>query len=244
MPQFESLHNARPDVDISDSFDWGDLDRVTNSAGVRAHFGDLTDAAIRFIEASDSIVGCVAWLTEPRILAALVDRQASIIVQKEDFLRPDVGMPNQWKARLRSSYDQIGNDYTRYEFPAPLSSASTLSGQEIEGVRCVGNHNSDRAPAMPRMHHKFLVRLQRNVEQGDDQFGGHYSSYAQARALAVWTGSFNFSINGGRSFENAIEIDDPTIAGAYLAEYARVATLSEPLNWTADWVDAEWRLGT
>jgi phosphatidylserine/phosphatidylglycerophosphate/cardiolipin synthase-like enzyme len=61
---------------------------------------------------------------------------------------------------------------------------------------------------------------------------------------AVWTGSFNFSVNAGRSLENAVFIEDTAIAQAYANEFSQVAALSEPLNWQDPWCSPEWRCGT
>ena len=86
------------------------------------------------------------------------------------------------------------------------------------------------------MHHKFLVRLEYNdrAESASDYL----------LPVAVWTGSFNFSKNAGYSFENAVEIHDAVIATAYFEEFARVMSLSEPLEWESAWVYPEWRIGT
>jgi hypothetical protein len=230
-----SLHRERPVVDGVDDYPWDDDQRSLVSGAVTAHFGDLTARAVRFIEASQAVVGCVAWLTEPRLLKALEARPVSLVVQKEDFLRPDSTTTTDWRAKLRESYSKLNNDFTRYPFPPPLSSASSLSNPELDGVRCVGNHNSTKTPAMPRMHHKFLVRLEiKEVDQWNTEL----------IPVAVWTGSFNFSKNAGYSFENAVEIRDTEIAMSYLEEFARVMVLSEPLDWESPWVYPEWRIGT
>ena len=50
----------------------------------------------------------------------------------------------------------------------------------------------------------------------------------------VWTGSFNFTINAGRSL----------VAAAYAHEWSQVAALSEPLDWASEWMAPEYRLGT
>lgn len=71
----------------------------------------------------------------------------------------------------------------------------------------------------PRMHHKFFV-------------AGHRQGRRWV-AQRVWTGSFNASHNAASSIENAVVIDDPTIAAAYLDEFARVYAISEPLSWTS-----------
>lgn len=234
-PATRSLHRERPVFEDPSTFAWNDDQRSTSSGTITAHFGDLTDRAIRFIDESEAVVGCVAWLTEFRLLDALARRQVSLVVQKEDFLRPDAGVADEWKSRLRNKYTRLRNNFARFQFPSPLGDASYASDPTLDAVRCVGNHNSDKAPAMPRMHHKFLVRLR-------TESGAQHDSSLQP--VSVWTGSFNFSKNAGYSFENAVEIEDEVVAAAYLNEFSRVMTLSEPLDWESAWVYPEWRIGT
>lgn len=203
MADFPSMHDAVPEIDDHHlGYDWTIRERSISEANVVAHFGDLTAAAIDFIDNSPAIVGCVAWLTEERLLTALSRVPVAIIVQKEDFLRPDPG-GRASPGAVRRRYNDLSNHFARFAFPSPLGLASYASDPTLDPVRCVGNHNSSHSPAMPRMHHKFLVRIEETYSE-DDGVG--------VRALAVWTGSFNFSYNGGRSFENAVEIHDPNIA--------------------------------
>ena len=60
----------------------------------------------------------------------------------------------------------------------------------------------------------------------------------------VWTGSFNFTNNAERSFENAVVLEEPSIVQAYFKEFQQIAALSEPLDWESEWVEPEWRIGT
>ncbi len=98
--------------------------------------------------------------------------------------------------------------------------------------------------ASPRMHHKFLVRLRQTAVPGDVVGGLEMADSITLEAESVWTGSFNFTRNASFSFENAVVIHDPVIAHSYFEEFSRVASLSEPLDWTSRWVEPEWRLGT
>lgn len=222
------LHVAHPQLEEG-TWD-SQRTRSTTMGAITTHFGDLTDPIVNFIRGSKSIVGCVAWLTAPTILKALSEVETAIVVQKEDFLRPDQGQKNSWRQSLRSSYGALSNSFVRYQFPYPLGMMDYLSDSTVDPVSCVGNHNADKRAAMPRMHHKFLVR----GTQSEDGFV----------PSAVWTGSFNLSNNGGNSFENAVEIHEVDVAQQYLKEFARVAALSEPLNWTHDWVSPRYRLGS
>lgn len=222
------LHVARPEVDDGK---WQfDRTRSHRSGSTVSHFGDVTEPAIAFIKGSKAVVGCVAWMTSAPLLRALATVESAIVVQKEDFLRPDIETPSDWHTWLRKSYGSLGNTFSRYNFPSPFGMMSFGSDPSVDPVSCVGNHNSERKPAMPRMHHKFLVRIE--IVNGE------------VVPQSVWTGSFNFSANGGRSFENAIEIHDPEVAKQYLDEFSIVASLSEPLNWQQKWVTPQYRVGS
>lgn len=222
------LHVAYPQLEEGQ---WDDQRTRSITMGmITTHFGDLTDPVVDFIRGSEAVVGCVAWLTAAPILEALSEVETAIVVQKEDFLRPDQGQKDSWRQALRKSYGAITNGFARYQFPFPFGMMDYLGDSTVDPVSCVGNHNTDKRAAMPRMHHKFLVR----GAQTDDRFV----------PSAVWTGSFNFSKNAGNSFENAVEIHDVDVAQQYLNEFARVAALSEPLNWSRDWVTPQYRLGS
>lgn len=246
-PGQRSLHDLRPDIDEPSDFEWDQRTRGASSSGprVNSHFGDVKEPLVDFIRGSEAVVGCVAWLTDLEVLDELAKIDGALVVQKEDFLRPDLGAKgDDWKDRLRQRYDNIDNPWMRWWFPEPLRSMSTLRLSGIDGVRCVGNHNSERKAASPRMHHKFLVRLRPTVIPGHVVQGLEMADSIALEAESVWTGSFNFTRNAGFSFENAVVIHDAAIAHSYFEEFSRVASLSEPLDWTSRWVEPEWRLGT
>lgn len=209
-------------------------------------FRDLQPRLVAMIESYPVVVGCVAWLTSGAVLDALATRQAvSIIVQKEDFLRPDHdGDRAEWALRLRERYILVGSGReppTRYAMPDPLCRASVCSDPGIEPIRCVGNHNATGSPTHPRMHNKFLIfgRM-----RGETEWNGLHDVEGLFHPEAVWTGSFNPTETASNSFENAVIIRDERIAAAYALEYAQIAVLSEPLDWRTKWMAPEWRIGT
>jgi phosphatidylserine/phosphatidylglycerophosphate/cardiolipin synthase-like enzyme len=173
----------------------------------------------------------MAWLTNQRVLAALARKQfVSIIVQKEDFLRPDAG---DWSSRgLHDAYAALptvssvaGLGPTRYNFASEFDFAP---------VRCAGVVGKQRS-AMPRMHHKFMVFC---------EIGVWAPEQPRLHPYAVWTGSFNATENGARSLENAVILRSPKIAAAYLQEWNAIYGISEPLSWSSEWVQPEYRIGT
>ncbi len=205
-----------------------DFSATSDDGTVRVLFRNLEAELIAMIGKADLVVGCVAWLTSEPILRALAcTRGTQIVVQKEDFLRPDLDTPNAWARRLRALYGELHMPVTRYELPPPVGMMSFCGDPTVEAVRCVGNHNRTRSPAFPRAHHKFVVFCRDGLDP-----------------YAVWTGSFNFTKNGNASLENALVLTDPTITRAYLSEWAQILAISEPLDWRAEWVAPQWRIGS
>jgi hypothetical protein len=68
------------------------------------------DRLIRLIRQADIVLGCVAWVTSESILKALAEKKGvSLIVQKEDFLRPDLMSSDNWSRRLRQLKEVANN---------------------------------------------------------------------------------------------------------------------------------------
>ena len=185
-----------------------------------------------------AIFGCVAWLTSIPVLKALGDCQnVQIIVQKEDWLRPDLEVNNveKWKSSyLLPYFNRIGCGLSRHDFRDPICNLSYCGDATVQGVRCVGNFNQDRKPAFPRSHHKFLVFCQFR--------DGKYVP------VGLWTGSYNLTKNASFSFENVLYFTDHSgtneVLEAYLSEHHQIFALSEPLNWEHVWAEPELRIGT
>jgi hypothetical protein len=102
----------------------------------------------------------------------------------------------------------------------------------------MGNHNSNKNPAFPRMHNKFLVFCRVDILRE--------KTYPEVDIVpyAVWTGSFNFTMNATMSLENALVLWNRAIAAAYYDEWQQILSLSEPLDWESNWCEPEWRIGT
>lgn len=188
---------------------------------------------IQEIESADYVLGAMAWLTHEGIINALSRTKdgCAVVVQKEDFLRPDMGARKDgWPEELRRRYGVLRNSLDRYGMPSPACDLSICGDPGFEAVRCVGNHNSERSPAFPRMHNKFFVLCDVEAER----LSPH----------TVWTGSFNATANATNSLENALILRDEKIAQAYATEWAHIFALSEPLDWLHGWVAPEYRIGT
>lgn len=203
-------------------------------------FENIEDEIIARLEKSDIVVGCIAWLTNMRLLEALSKKiGVSIIVQKEDFLRPDTpGRSPINKLALREAYEAIPR-LTRMNLEEEDSLQSTLLDRTILGQMNVGSCDTEmdavrccgivsRGRSTPRMHHKFVVLFDKE----------------NAKPKCVMTGSWNWSYNATQSLENLLIVEDERVASAYFKEYVHVASISESLNWESEYIFPEWRIGT
>lgn len=226
MPRTQyDLNGVSPVAKEKAEYDWHlrHRDTVHEAPGrVITHFGDLKPALLRFIAGSDAIVGCVAWVTASDIIDVLSSRPVALILNKEAFLKPG-GRTS--AARQRENLTRLNGGLRRRDFPEPLRRMYQHKDDLIDPVRCVG-HTGSRVANSPLMHHKFAVRL------------------TNGKPTAVWMGSFNWTANASSSIENAIEIHDEAVAADYLAEFARVAALSEPLDYLSTSSKPQWHIGT
>lgn len=207
------------------------------------YFKDLRGRLIEHIQEADYVFGCVAWLTDPEILAALSEKKGvCILIQKEDFLRPDTNSAGPaFKREILEAYGKLHCSIERFWLPGLGGSLSTACDPGLPPVRVVGVKNTGRAT--PRMHHKFAV-FARLRETPDSDTWSELAGDLPCWPYEVWTGSFNWTRNAARSLENAIVLRHPKIVRAYFREWMQVLALSEPLDWSSEYIDPEWRIGT
>jgi len=218
---------------------------------VEAYFKDLEKSLIgKIVEHSDGFIfGSVAWLTSSNIIDALSKCQnVQILIQKEDFLRPDFGDTlgeRNRRLKYRQLYSKLKFNHDRYDCHSPISDLSILGDPSVDPVRCIGNFNSDQKKAMPRAHNKFLVFCKQIKKSTNQTRENNEIIY---EPTAIWTGSFNFTLNADKSFENGIYLEDKSgknpIIMAYLKEHHQIFALSEKLDWEHNWTEPEYRIGT
>lgn len=247
-PGIENLQSLLIRVDNSGTQQLENYNTTSKDEKIAVYFRDLEHHLLEYIREADVVIGCVAWLTSETILQALaLKKHVSIIVQKEDFLRPDIASRPNWSRRLCDLYSKLPS-FDRYNLSGLVSSLDTCGDPTLDAVRCVGNYNSEKKPAFPRSHHKFVLFCELlNHSWMDEEYEGkepemYDIDYIQP--YAVWTGSFNFTSTAGRSFENAIVLKDQDIINAFYQEYSQIVALSEPLDWETPWSEPEWRIGT
>lgn len=208
-----------------------DFSQTGEDGKTQVFFRQLEKHLLELIEQYNIIVGCVAWLTNDTILNALAKKEGvSLVIQKEDFLRPDIAADKGWAKKLRGLYAKLPGTLRASDFEGTLLRHfwfGEYHQPEIEPVRCIGNLNTNKSSAFPRSHHKFVVFCERDEN-------------TNIQPLAVWTGSYNFSKTAELSFENAVVLYDKQIVRAFFQEYVQIVALSEELDWRTTWAAPEW----
>jgi hypothetical protein len=231
---------------------------------VSVFFEDLEARLVQEIEKHELVFGCVAWLSNRRVLQALAKKKhVGIVIQKEDFLRPD--SDDEYGNKIKSLYEALppmapfggsvdGADPKRVNF---FYFVNTCCGElaGLHPIRIMGLPNVQRKAAMPRMHHKFLCfgnigQYEVEIKEGvcaDDAYSFTDSFQCFSEIKSVWTGSFNVTQNATRSRENAVLIEGGEIPLDYYQEFQRIWLASEeiePHHWCGKWTPGEFRFGT
>lgn len=228
---------------------------------------------VEMIRKSDTVFGCVAWTTHSEILDALAEpcewskkkRKVQIIVNKEDFLRPDFTgkvrhNETSFYKELRSKYKSLRYGVNTYlDVGRRFVETRTCwnSSWEFQSIRCVGLSLNKRWS--PKMHHKFAVFM-RGCGSGlgthlsdhqDTNRNNYMYSVEASRHLccgkchkngcfaAAWIGSFNWTKNAGKSFESVVITEDRAIVNSLLWEHSQLLLMSEPLDWESPYVEPE-----
>lgn len=200
-------------------------DYSINSKDLTVYFRDLKKHLISQINNAEIVLGAVAWLTDIDILEALSRKPCQIVLQKEDFLRPDMELTlsSNSKKVLRDAYKKLSFNYNTRNFSNKAYELTFDGIYEVEPIRCFGYLMEKYRHCSPKMHNKFLV-----FAELDDKL-------KKIKAKKVWSGSANFTKMSMYSLENAILINNEDIASQYLKEYEYIYYLSESLDWNSSW---------
>ena len=201
------------------------FDNHVRSGNVEVFFRNQKKVLMDLIRSYEVIIGAVAWITDLEILSELASRQTLLVIQKEDFLRPDMEtrLSEEARNKLLGTYAKFKPfDGTGFAF-GPFAQVADASFAQLPPILCFGQCLPRRMYMTPRMHNKFFVFFEKE--------GGHY------RPSSVWTGSLNITQLNLNSLENSVLIRDELIAGAYAEEAQIIYLNGEPLDWDKEWIN-------
>lgn len=130
---------------------------------VEVHFRDITEKLIEKINKykNDYIFGSIAWLTSTTILKALSKcKNVQIVIQKEDFLKPDYTVNNtynkiEWICNIRELYNNLHCELDRHNIMGRGELSYCSQADNEPSVKVVGIHKKYKT--YPRAHNKFLI---------------------------------------------------------------------------------------
>ena len=113
--------NGYDEIDLENIANFNELigtDHSFKDGDVSVHFRGLKEKLLFEINNADIVLGAVAWLTDHDLLEAISKKPCQIVVQKEDFLRPDmeVILSNSSKIKLKEAYSKLSFIYTSMNF--------------------------------------------------------------------------------------------------------------------------------
>lgn len=201
---------------------------IGDEKDIEVYFENIETHIINKIRKYDYVVGYIAWLTNENILKELANKKSVLIViQEEDFLRPDIkfkGDKLKWKNKIKKLYDELESDEGIYLGFEGINCANLFG---FSGIRRMGKLNTDKSPAFPRMHNKFIICFNKNDEEvfiKKDCIIGE-----------VLTGSFNYTENSNYSLENVVCIKDNKVISSYFSHFSKICSLTVPLDWDGNW---------
>ena len=186
------------------------------SSDVEAHFRNLEDVLVNEIHKNEIILGCVAWVSSPKVVEALAGKTTCLIVDRK-VPRLNKGLREMYQLLQMNDkspiYRMLRNGHGWDEYfcysnggkPLPYTMYGDWNFESgmyfVDGGR------------FRYMHHKFLLMLK---ETGECTCG------KKLYAPTVWTGSYNFTKNAKTGLENAMIIRNNGIGAAYLGEFLEV----------------------
>lgn len=203
---------------------------------VSVHLDSLQERLLEWLSFQEAVVGCVAWLTNEAVLAALNEKRiCQVVMQKEDWMRPDYD--GRHPARSSRTMYRRSAGFDRPQI-AGLSELSYCGDPSVEGFRCFGQ--SGDPGSRPVMHHKFLVGCTVTEEPPEEP-----DCYGRLRLdpQSVWTGSFNMTQGALRNLDSAVVLGSEP-ARLYYREWVDALSHSEPLDFDSEWCAPQWRMGS
>lgn len=194
----------------------------------------LRDNLLRVIRshgAGKLVVGCVAWLSDPDIVAALAACEGVLlIVNKEDYSKYGSGKMLDLYATLPRFKAPLWKVFGHLKTPLSALDLKLKNGSSrYHSVRAFGapsglsdGKKTSFAASSGLEHCKYLIFF---GEELDPETG-------ETRLFPerVWTGSMNMTKASGGHHENAIEIHDRCLANGYFADFSVTFMQSVPVT--------------
>ena len=186
------------------------------SCDVEAHFRDLETVLVNEIHQHDIILGCVAWVSSPKVVEALASKTTCLVVDRK-FPRLSKNMKEMYQLMEMNDkspiYRMLKNGHGWEEYFCYSNGGKTLPNTMYGDWNFESGMYYVDGGHYRFMHHKFLLMLK---EVGVCDCGKILYK------PTVWTGSYNFTKNAKTGLENAVIIRNNGVAASYLGEFLEI----------------------
>lgn len=212
---YKDAGDERPLVNL-----WESAKTFENVNSVTVYFCDFRENFIALMNNLShggkrklTVVGCVAWFSDPQIVECLAACCQSIffLVNDEDF--------SVWgNGKTPLLYDQLPWSEVPINtlFQHLNDVFAPLTGQYAP-VRCVKSGDGARGRFL--MHNKYVIFLQTD-------------SHGLLQCTGVWLGSVNFTKNASNNLESAFYVEDERVATSVFHDFSNLFSISSPITTT------------
>lgn len=211
---------------------WKSAISISGVSKCSAFVDDLEDQLVNHIITygqNSLAVGCIAWFSNPRIIAALARhcKAVLILVNDENYAVWGGGKCLSLYTQLPALKEPMSVVFDHMNTPL-----RGIPGENsYKPVRCIRNTGD------ALMHDKFLVFFKPvAIERLRHHENGSQSTEIVWRDVpaAVWTGSMNMTKKASRNQENAVFIESELMATFYFNNFVNSFLHSAPLRTTGD----------
>ncbi len=199
---------------------WREAVGLSKVKAVDVYFDNIEHYLLQVLEkwaAGRVVVGCVAWLSNPRIIKALSRcKYLLLAVNDQDYARWGNGIAQKLYPSLPMSAFSPRDMFGHLDTPL-----SFMTDGNYPPVWALGEGHGNAL-----MHSKYLVFFDTvHCSESNNSVAS-----LKLEPCAVWTGSFNFTKNATCNIENAQFIQDDRVARAYFNDFADVFKVARPLR--------------
>ena len=208
------------DNDLSNNLlinEWIKSDRFEKVEAVSVFFCDFRESFFNILKSLSrggerrlTVVGCVAWLSDPQVIDELAKycENVFLIVNDEDFSSWGNGKTHllydrlPWcKRSLCKLFSHLSDSYI------PMKGEGTFAP-----VRTI-----EKTYDSHLMHNKYVIFMLRSEQTG------------LLQCESVWMGSVNFTKNSLNNLESSVYMEDGRVAKAFFNDFTNLFLLSRPL---------------
>jgi hypothetical protein len=184
----------------------------------------------RRLEPRAAAIGCVPWLTDPAVAAALATLdQCCVVVDKQqpeyDAVRRLASQGNPLSSAYLDGFEDMALPDENGNPPVIYPNSGPLDPVELGPVRVAGWRRAGDGTPRPMLHSKMLVLGVTTYYEDDEMFAGDVLKF---HPKSTWMGSANWTLAARRHIEFGVWSSDPDLVRHNYEYLLSLLTFSEP----------------